>query len=244
MGLPDHLKILKQKRAKPGDSPQDAMSSEMINAISDSILALVRGENIGVGSGIRKRLTEGGLTFIGSATARSFPKLKRTPFQVYRNADTTTTPVTEGLSVYPGYIVTTMAKIGGILLTAIPIPILDVSSSSGAFSVFLQIELTGTPTSVPGGTIGINRYGINKVDVVTDDQLGDLADYENNEVIELRMKWDDPVTKATGHFFIKIADVAAPAENSPPGTIGVITQTLFTSYRSTLIAGDAIIVFP
>lgn len=216
-----------------------------MNAIADALQCLADGDNIQRGDGIRKRVSRGMVLLSADIKNKKGGGRKRLPFEVYTNSGTSDPPVT-GLSVYPGYIVTIMAKIDAVLLTADPAPVLSTSSSVGAFSVFLQIQVEGTPDTVSGGgTIGTNRYGIIKVDVHTDDELGSTAEYDTNgEVIEYKVKWDDNTVKDKGHFFIKLADVSAPPEGSPVGTIGTITQTLFSSYRSVLIAGDSIITFP
>lgn len=63
------LKVLSGSRVRKGEPAESAARSDRMNAIIDAILGLARGDNIGRGVGIRKRVGEN--TFILSVDARS-----------------------------------------------------------------------------------------------------------------------------------------------------------------------------
>lgn len=218
----------------------EQLSAQRLNAILDAI-DRNRPE---FGDNVTGQRTPGGVIIRADAQSSDGAAVKH-PFRVYRLARTTPTPAS-GLAVYPGYISTVMAKINGVLLTATPTPILDVSASTGGFSIFLRVEIEGfSDATFGGGSLSVKRYSVINVNVLTDDQTGDDAEYDlEGEIIEFKVKWDDVTTKNKGHFFIKVADVAAPTEGSPSGTIGTIVQTLFVSYRSILISEEVIVALP
>ena len=216
----------------------DQLTADRMNAIEDAInrLQVVFGDNV---TGFR---TPGGVIVRASAEADSTSQ--KHPFKVTKA--TRADPPENGFAVYPGFISTKMATIGETPLTATPFPILNTSSSTGAFSIFLRVEIEGfSDATFGGGELSVKRYSVKTVKVLTDDQTGEDADYdEEGEVIEFKVKWEDAETKELGRFFIKVADVAAPPEGSEAGVTGGVTQILFVSYRSILISEEVIVALP
>lgn len=57
----DAVRYLASNRVRKGESPKTAARSDRMNALTDAVLGLVRGENFGRGYGIRKRVGPGGV---------------------------------------------------------------------------------------------------------------------------------------------------------------------------------------
>lgn len=222
------LKIIAAHSVKKGDPAEHAARSDFQNAVRDAILSLARGENIGRGVGIRKRVGEG--TFILSADVTRGGRggsASSHPFQVIEE-----TPELEdaAVKVLLGTVLGVVPTLSGTPLDTDPPPHLTFTEDG---SVCLRVNISGMSSTF--------RPFIESVNVVKVDGTV-IVDDDNDPIGELTMIWDDEATKINGYFFVKVAQLKVTSSLVDASAITEIGQLLMSNIYSFIIVVDDVII--
>lgn len=236
---------------KSGDSVFEVASSDRMNAIQELLKMLVRGENIVSGPNVFKKSQDGFVSLSAHPVVRGGGGGGgSTPFLVYQDVDNSVPPYPI-LKVYPGKIMGLVPTLksdgtygtGGAPLDAAEDAVVQpwLYTPGNDFSIYLRVQVTqgAPPLSVQ------YRSSITDVQAVTSEDPTAVID-RANFTQEFQIVWEGvnqaaKDLKTTGHFYINVADVKGSIVGGNI-LIGEITQWLFTSITSFVIAGDFAVV--
>ena len=135
------------------------------------------------------------------------------PFQVRKKGDAVT--------IYPGTIETKVPTLFGTELSLDPVSLMP--SGGGSFQIVLLVNVSLS-------TDDNYRYAVESVSV----------EYGASEE-EFVMTWEDPDTKASGFFYIRVADITVAPAGAQPARVTKIRQRLFSSFRNLIFVRDDVL---
>jgi len=243
------LRYLRENRVKKGDSVESAARSERMNALSDAILSLARGDHMRKGPGIYLKTSEGMVIIStrpeeggggGAATEH--------PFKVSVTSKDSYTAI----QVSPGLIMNQVPYIEGALMNQL------VFDGQGQL-----VPNTFTPPNEDFSVWLITRIKNDfdnyhpRIDIAEPGEVGYVPIKPPHEScyithvapaledrIDFRIKWDTGTEKTAGGFPIKLADIKVgppPAGVTTGPVVKSITQYVFESWRSLILVENDVV---
>lgn len=237
------LSELSANPVKKGDSAALAAASWRIQALTDAVFALSRGDNIGKGLNVRKRSSEGGIILSSDGQNVNRGGFSLHPFRVLpagRNGIL-------GVSILPGLVAGLIPFVlddvlGNVQLNHLPErPILDLPAGAGVKPILIRCDMTSPGPDIFQGMVITAA-------TMQSSYAPDAAPDPEPAGGGYKIFWDDtptpPAPHLIGHFYVKVANVTVLTVGSSTA-VGAIGQLVNTNLPTFVLAGeDLVIVMP